>query len=524
MKLPIICILGLIIFSQNNAQAQHPNVLVGTDNSPNEPSICINPKNPQQVVAGANIDNVYYSSDGGATWNQTLVNCPWGVWGDPVIGVDTTGAFLFLHLSNPPTPGHWIDRIIAQKSIDGGITWSSGSFMGLNGAKAQDKHWIATDWKTNALYVTWTQFDAYGSSAPADSSMILFSKSTDGGATWSTAKRINKLAGDCIDSDNTAEGATPAIGPNGEVFVAWSNRNNIWFDRSLDGGTTWLAEDILVSEQPGGWNYDIPGIYRSNGLPVTACDTSGGAYHGTIYINWTDQRNGENNTDVWLAKSADSGNTWSIPIRVNDDATTRHQFLSWLTVDPKTGWLWFVYYDRRNYTDNQTDVFMAVSKDGGATFQNFKISETPFLPSSSFFFGDYTNVSAHNNMVRPIWTRLEGNDLSIWTALVNPDVLVSSKEPMATTESIFSAENPYPNPFSEVSGFSFKLHRRALVSLSLIDFRGQVRARLIDREWRNIGAYLEKIEADRLGISPGVYFILLDVDGESTRRKVVFLE
>lgn len=183
MKRSTIVIFLTAFFYAQNAAAQHPNILIGTTNAPNEPSVCINPKNPQQVVAGANIDNVYFSNDGGATWNQTTVDCPWGVWGDPVIGADTTGAFLFLHLSNPPAPGKWIDRIIAQKSTDGGQTWSAGSFMGLNGAKAQDKHWIATDWKTNALYVTWTQFDNYGSSAPTDSSIILFQKA------WTAANR-----------------------------------------------------------------------------------------------------------------------------------------------------------------------------------------------------------------------------------------------------------------------------------------------------------------------------------------------
>lgn len=522
MRSTIIIFLTAFFYAQN-AAAQHPNILVGTTNAPNEPAVCINPKNPQQVVAGANIDNVYYSADGGATWNQTPVSCPWGVWGDPVIGADTTGAFLFLHLSNPPPPGNWIDRIIAQKSSDGGQTWSEGSFMGLNDVKAQDKHWIATDWKTNALYVTWTQFDHYGSSAPTDSSIILFSKSLDGGASWSAAQRINQLAGDCLDSDLTAEGAVPAVGPNGEVFVAWSNRNKIWFDRSTDGGQTWLADDIFVSDQPGGWDYNIPGIYRANGLPVTVCDTSGGPYHGTIYINWTDQRNGEQDTDVWLAKSTDGGNSWSAPLRVNNDATNRQQFFTWMTVDQTTGWLWFVFYDRRHYSDNRTDVYMAVSKDGGATFHNFKVSESPFSPSEVYFFGDYTNVSALNNMVRPVWTRLEDNNLSVWTALVNPAVLVATQEP-ENAAAFFSLENPFPNPTSDATGFSFKLHRRSLVSLSMVDLQGSVRAHLIDHEWRDAGKYLEKIEPATLGISSGTYFLVLDVDGLMARRKVLFLK
>lgn len=516
-------ILGVILLTLvgglNNAFAQHTNILVGTGNSPNEPSICINPKNTQELVAAANLDNVYYSHNGGASWTQTPVACPWGIWGDPVIGVDTTGAFFYLHLSNPPV-GNWIDRIIAQKSTDGGVNWSAGSFMGLNGIKAQDKHWIAVDRETNTLYVTWTQFDQYGTSNPADSSIILFSKSTDGGTSWSATQRINLLAGDCVDSDNTAEGAVPAVGPNGEVFVAWANQDKIWFDRSTDGGATWLDQDIFVSDQPGGWDYGISGIYRANGLPVLSCDLSGGPNHGTLYINWTDQRNGEEDTDVWLAKSTDGGNTWSAPMRVNDDAPGKQQFFTWMTVDQVTGWIWTVFYDRRNYSDDRTDVFMAVSTDGGVTFQNFQVSETPFLPSSSFFFGDYTNVAAHNNVVRPIWARLESNDISIWTALVQPDEVVTSTRP-APEIAAFSIEDPFPNPFSEETGISFKMHRRALVNLSVIDMQGHVLASPIDNEWRDYGVYLEKINMTAMKLPQGAYFLVLKVDGEVCKKKIV---
>lgn len=514
-------VFGLLLIAFSG-HAQHQNILIGNQNSPNEPSICINPKNPLQQVAAANIDNVYFSSNGGTSWTQTPVSCPWGVWGDPVICTDTTGAFYFLHLSNPPQ-GSWIDRIIAQKSTDGGQTWNSGSYMGLNGVKAQDKQWLATDWRTNTLYVTWTEFDKYGSPVSTDSSRILFSKSTDNGATWSAAKRLNKLSGDCIDSDYTAEGAMPAVGPNGEVYVSWSNRNKIWFDRSLDGGNTWLSEDIFVSDQPDGWDYTIPGISRANGLPVTTCDTSSGPYRGTIYINWSDQRNGASNTDVWLAKSTDGGNTWSPAVRVNDDATDRQQFFTWMAVDPKTGWLWFVFYDRRNYPDNRTDVYMAVSKDGGQTFKNFKVSESPFNPSDNFFFGDYTNVVAFDNVIRPIWTRLAGNELSVWTALVDTELLVSTGEPLAQ-ESAFTIDEPYPNPFREEAGFSFKLHQKALITLSLADPGGRIQAVLIDREWREPGKYLEKIDPERLGLSSGTFFVLLEVDGKVARRKIVFID
>jgi hypothetical protein len=47
-----------------------------------------------------------------------------------------------------------------------------------------------------------------------------------------------------------------------------------------------------------------------------------------------------------------------------------------------------------------------------------KISTTPFDPSKFVFFGDYNHISAHNGMVRPIWTRLQDATLSVWTALI----------------------------------------------------------------------------------------------------------
>lgn len=514
----ICCPLLAILLLVQSLHAQHPNILIGTDNAPNEPSICINPKNTDELVAGANINNLYYSHDGGESWTQTPITCPWGVWGDPVIGVDTTGAFFFLHLSNPPV-GNWIDRIVIQKSVDAGISWSDGAYTGLNGAKAQDKHWIAVDPQSNALYVTWTQFDQYGSTVPTDSSIILFSKSTDGGLTWSAAKRINKISGDCVDSDDTAEGAVPCVGPGGEVYVAWSNRSKIWFDRSTDGGQTWLSNDILVSDQPGGWDYAIPGIYRANGLPVTACDRSGGPHHGTIYVNWTDQRNGPENTDVWLSRSADGGQTWSAPARVNNDNTTRQQFFTWMTIDQATGYLWFVYYDRRNYNDARTDVFMAVSKDGGLTFQNFKISENPFEPTENVFFGDYTNVTAHNNIVRPIWTRLTGNDLSVWTALVNPDLVTAAPE--QSDNPLLALDAPSPNPFSDETAIAFKLHKRALVNLVLYDLRGQKTTTLIDAVWLEYGKHVERIDGGSLRLAPGAYVAVLTVDGRVLKQKML---
>ena len=290
-------LLLFTIFIASSLQAQ--NILISDELNPNEPSIMFNPKDPATVIAASNLNSYYLSSDTGRTWTQHLLTSPFGVWGDPVIDVDTAGVFYFTHLSNP-ADGNWIDRIVCQKTTDNGATWNEGTFTGLNGTKAQDKQWTAIDARNNNIYMSWTQFDQYGSAIATDSSTILFSRSLDQGETWSEPIRLNKVNGDCIDSDNTVEGATPSVGPDGEVYVAWAGPEGLLFDRSIDGGITWLEEDIFIGDQPGGWDYTIPGLYRCNGLPVLKCDTSGGPNHGTIYLNWTDQRNGVNDTDVWM--------------------------------------------------------------------------------------------------------------------------------------------------------------------------------------------------------------------------------
>lgn len=515
-KIILILVLTLPII----VNSQVVNIVIDNNSlgvNPNEPSIKISRNNTNHMVAGTNLNNYYISTDGGYNWTTGTMTSSFGVWGDPVIEVDSAGDFYFFHLSNPAS-GNWIDRIVCQKLTDiNTSSWNDGSYTGLNGTKAQDKHWSVVDYNTNNIYITWTQFDDYGSSSPLDSSVILFSKTTDQGATWSTAKRINKYAGNCIDSDNTTEGAVPAIGTNAEIFVAWASSNGIVFNRSLDDGDTWLPQEISVSSQPGGWDYAVPGIYRANGLPVTVCDLSNGPNRGTIYVNWTDQRNGTDNTDVWLSKSTDSGDTWSIPVRVNDDTTNTHQFFSWMTIDQVTGYLYFVFYDRRNYTDTNTDVYLAISKDGGNTFTNAKISESPFVPSSGVFFGDYTNISAHNNVIRPIWTRLHQGNLTLLTAIVDSST-TNVKDNFNTN---IISQSVQPNPFVDLIYHSFKLHKKSIVSLSVIDSEGKLITKILENKQLDYGKYVESFNAREFNLKNGTYYFVLDIDGKSQTKKII---
>ncbi len=396
---------------------------------PCEPSIVVNPTNTDNIVAGSVLDNYHYSFDGGLTWKTNTLTSQFGVYGDPCLIAATDGDFYYLHLANPEgmafSSSKFLNQIVMQSSQDGGKTWANAIGIGKNEPKQQDKEWAVSDPKMGKIYVTWTEFDKYGSSNTKHKSRIRFASSKDKGKTFSQAITISNLEGDAKDDDKTTEGAVPAVDLDGNIFVAWAYNDKIYFDKSKDHGETWLSEDKMIANQLEGWTQDIPGVGRCNGMPITVVDISKSEYKNTIYVNWTDQRNGVDNTDVFLIKSSDKGETWSIPIKVNQDKTKSHQFFTWMSVDAVTGYIYIVYYDRSRYAQlnasqkRKTDVVLAVSKDGGASFTNEIISKKPFIPNSSIFFGDYNNISAYDGVIRPIWTRYEDGKLSVWTAIID---------------------------------------------------------------------------------------------------------
>lgn len=423
--------LLILVFIAHTSFSQFKNIKIDEDDGqsfhPCEPSIAINPANTDNIVATAILDRTYHTQDGGKTWHKQIVSSPHGVYGDPVVVAGDKDRFYFFHLSDPDGKNwlgeRFLDRIVCQRSSKYGKKWNRGASIGLNHPKDQDKEWGHYDFKAENLYAVWTQFDTYGSKDESCQTNILFSKSGPRARKWTAPIRINELFGNCLDDDQTTEGAIPTSGPDGEIYVSWSYNDKIYFDRSKDGGTNWLKKDVVVADQPGGWTIDISGLNRSNGMPVIDCDRSMGNYSGSIYVNWSDQRNGTEDTDIWLSRSLDQGDTWSDPIRVNNDGTGSHQFLSWMSIDQTSGYLYLVFYDRRNHHDDTTDVYLAYSMDGGSSFVNIKISESSFVPSKEVFFGDYNNIAAHNGVITPIWTRMDDMKTSIWTTTILHDQL-----------------------------------------------------------------------------------------------------
>lgn len=430
---------------------QFQNVLIGNMDSPEEISIAISTKDTNHIVAGANLNNAYYSTNGGYTWQDVALTSPYGVFGDPCLVTDTGGNFYFYHLAQNPHIFNWpdwADRVILQTSTDGGQTWDTGTYTGLNTyPKVQDKAWGAVDPNTNYTAVCWTQFDEYLSPSPLDSSRLMFSLSKGPGKGWSAPLRIAALAGDCADVGTTVEGCVPAFGLNEEIYATWGLNDTIYFNSSPDTGNTWMPREKAIATQPGGWAYSVPGLNRCNGMAVTMLDHSNSLNRGNLYVCWSDTRNGAEDADVFFIKSNDSGNTWSAPLRVNDDPPGKENFMQASCIDQATGDIYVLFFDRRNYSDWNTDVYMAYSFNGGNSFTNVKVSATPFMPDSNYFFGDYISISAHNGCVRAAWMRMDGGNTAVWEGIINKsqlDTTTGITAPLQTTRNYYTIESANP--------------------------------------------------------------------------------
>ncbi|HEX6731144.1 MAG TPA: sialidase family protein, partial [Pyrinomonadaceae bacterium] len=262
--------------------------------NPAEVSVAINPKNPDNVL-GASLQigsstgpragsYTYTSIDGGKTWKSVPTpNVENLVQGDDIVVFSHDGTAYHAHLSftgiRVARPTRADNAISVNTSRDGGLTWTDGvpTVRHINSVTPfEDKPGMVVDNAPGSrnkgnLYVAWTRFDVYGSRNPEHKSQIYFSRSTDGGKSFSMPIRISDTGGDCVDSDNTVEGAVPAVGPNGEVYVVWAGPLGLVFDKSIDGGLT-FGQDKKIADFPGGWDFDVEGISRANGMPVTGVD------------------------------------------------------------------------------------------------------------------------------------------------------------------------------------------------------------------------------------------------------------
>ena len=181
----------------------------------------------------------------------------------------------------------------------------------------------------------------------------------------------------------------------------WNDADHLVLAVSHDGGQSFDKPVNIIQTAP--IMFKVQDVARANGFPQIALAPKTGK-HGRLYVTWSDYRNGD--VDVFCSAADDEGQTWSAPVRVNDDALHNgaDQYFQWLAVDPKSGDVYVLFYDRRNSTNNQEQtVTLARSTDGGRSFKNYAWTTEPFRAYEAFM-GDYTGIAAFDHRVYGIWT------------------------------------------------------------------------------------------------------------------------
>jgi hypothetical protein len=211
-------------------------------------------------------------------------------------------------------------------------------------------------------------------------------------------------------------------GPDGEVYVlfavydSWpSDETALGFAKSFDGGVTFAPATRIITNIRGIRTTETSKNQRVNSFPSMTVDISNGPNRGTIYAVWTNIGvpgvNQGPDIDVYMIKSTDQGATWSLPSKINQDPSGlgKEHYFPWITCDPSFGTLSVIFYDDRNVSSSQCEVYCANSSDGGDTWEDFKVSDVAFTPSpipglAGGYMGDYLGISAFNRMVYPCWT------------------------------------------------------------------------------------------------------------------------
>lgn len=373
------------------------------------PSVTINPKNTKNIAAVSGPDLIIRTEDGGLTWSFTHVEPTAGV---PSVIFDAKGDLYYFFPTKSKDDLVGFDQLNCQRSTDGGKTFRPKAVVATGQAGSVSRIWTTVHPKKQILYATWKQSNTTDSGCSSD----LYFSSSSNGEKWNKPIRISQKSGDC-DNDMMFSGVA-ATNYEGRTYVAWPFKELIYMDRTYDG-SMFLSSDMPIFKQAGGAVQMIPGMKHVLAVPDLSMDVSASRAYGTLYLLFAEQSKGSDDTDIVLMKSRDHGDHWTAPLRVNKDEPGKQQFMPWLAVDPITGNVYIAYYDRRAYTDQQTDVYLAYSSDGGVSFTEMKISEKPFVPSPEVSLGDHINIAAHGGTVCVIWTRVDDGKASAWSTIIN---------------------------------------------------------------------------------------------------------
>jgi hypothetical protein len=344
---------------QVNVNANGNNIM---GDAANEPSIAMNPDNPENMVIGWRQFNTVssnfrqagraFTTNGGMTWTFPGVLDPGVFRSDPVLDSDSEGRFYYYSLTQTQTGNFRCDMFI---SADGGVTWTSPIPAG-----GGDKQWFAVD-KTLGIgdgnvYAAWSPFYTCCPSG-------FFTSSTDG---------FNYIMPIPLPED--IFWGTVAVGPDGELYVCGHDFNDTPYvvrsNNAENGGVPTFPQSVSVNmngalayggtPNPGGLlgQYDIE------------TDHSDGPNRGNVYLLASVNPPGSDPCDVMFIRSVNGGLSWSSPVKINTDTSGsgRYNWFGTMSVAP-CGRIDVVWNDQRNNPgSNFSALFYRSSHDGGLTW------------------------------------------------------------------------------------------------------------------------------------------------------------
>src|SRR5437773_835188 len=248
------------------------------------------------------------STNGGVTWQNPIVVPHGPVYG--TLDVDTNGnlfvggegsSFYCVRSSNAQIGGQTptFDRSTAVNM--GGFIGSGGiNPAGLDGMVflAIDRSGTATN---NNIYML-------ASVVPSGRSTtdVMFVRSTDGGVTFSTPRRIND---DPVNPSKWHWFGTLSVAPNGRIDSIWYDTRNaanntdsqLFYSWSTDGGVTW-APNVAVSNSFNPFE-GYPNQSKIGDYITIVSDNTGGnvAYSATFNFN---SNRGQHEEDVYSVRVA----------------------------------------------------------------------------------------------------------------------------------------------------------------------------------------------------------------------------